>query len=329
MQSVRVGCGREADYAKAMAGGARLSGSRTGQTSVKTSVGPGRCELLIRARLLAHQSWGLTSPPEAVLLRQHRDCTIGSSEVPVRRSACHRGAARSLAAGVLQRKTLWWSGNWKEKGCMLVDRDSARQRLLEGLNDEQRGAVSSLNRQLMVIAGAGSGKTEVMARRVAWWVAVDQVPKDRIVAFTFTDAAAEELKFRIRNSLLLVSSEDDVTLGGMFVGTIHAFCLKALREFAPVDYYMYDVLDEAGRISLLEQGGFNVLGMNAFTAAAQDAGLASGAMAAKQLFRDGYDQLNEHGLLDVRLGSELMPSDVRLERDWCMEASLCTPRWCI
>lgn len=208
---------------------------------------------------------------------------------------------------------------------MLVERDSARQKLLEGLNDEQRGAVSSLNRQLMVIAGAGSGKTEVMARRVAWWVAVDEVPKDRIVAFTFTEAAAEELKFRIRKSLLLVGSEDGVTLGGMFVGTIHAFCLKALREFAPVDYYMYDVLDDAGRISLLEQGGFNVLGMNAFTAAAQDAGLASGAMAAKKLFRDGYDQLNEHGLLDVRLGSGRMPSDVRLERDWCMEASLCTP----
>lgn len=208
---------------------------------------------------------------------------------------------------------------------MSIDAQAARQTLLAELNSHQREAVSSSRRRLIVIAGAGSGKTEVMARRVAWWVAVEAVPKDRIVAFTFTDAAAEELKFRIRESLQLVTEDDeDSNLGGMFIGTIHAFCLRALRDFAPATYYMHDVLDEPGRISLLEQGAWNILGMNAVQAAAMDAGLASGRMQADKLFRDGYDQLNEHGLLDVELSTEPIPADVRYERDWCLEATLHT-----
>ena len=128
---------------------------------------------------------------------------------------------------------------------MPINPDVAREILLENLNIEQREAVASPERQLLVIAGAGSGKTEVMARRIAWWVAVEGVPKERIVAFTFMNEAAEELKFRIRSWLERVTEEyDEPTLGGMYIGTIHGFCLKALREFAPPDYYMFDVLDD-------------------------------------------------------------------------------------
>ena len=123
----------------------------------------------------------------------------------------------------------------------------ARKILLKDLDAEQRQAVCSAARRLLVVAGAGSGKTEVMARRVAWWVAVDGVSKDEIVAFTFTEAAAEELKFRIRRCLeTLAPPDDELTLGGMYVGTIHGFCLKALREFAADDFYMFDVVDEVG-----------------------------------------------------------------------------------
>ena len=208
---------------------------------------------------------------------------------------------------------------------MQIDAQAARQTLVAGLNPQQRQAVSSTKRQLIVIAGAGSGKTEVMARRVAWWVAVKAIPKDRIVAFTFTDASAEELKFRIRESLQSVTEDnEDSNLGGMFIGTIHAFCLRALRDFSPAAYYMHDVLDEPGRISLLEQGAWRILGMQAMQTAATDAGLASGSMQANKLFRDGYDQLNEHGLFDVELPTEPIPTDVSVERDWCLEATLRT-----
>lgn len=208
---------------------------------------------------------------------------------------------------------------------MAIDRRSARRTLLANLNTEQRQAVSSDKRRIMVVAGAGSGKTEVMARRVAWWVAVDRIAKDQIIAFTFTEAAAEELKFRIREKLQSVlRSDEDPTLGGMFIGTIHGFCLHALRTFAPGDYYMCDVLDDAGRISLLEQGGWSVLGIAAFQEAAIGAKLATGKTVATQLFMDGYDQLNEHGLMDVELSSDPMPTDVRSEADWCHDARLRT-----
>ncbi|PTN38966.1 ATP-dependent DNA helicase [Desulfonatronum sp. SC1] len=209
---------------------------------------------------------------------------------------------------------------------MPINPEYARDILLENLNSEQREAVASPHRQLLVIAGAGSGKTEVMARRVAWWVAVDGVSKDKIVAFTFMNEAAEELKFRIRSWLERVTKDDEEpTLGGMYIGTIHGFCLKALRDFAPADYYMFDVLDDAGRISFIEQGWWNVLGLQPFRSSAERAGAVSGKFAAYELFRNGYDQLNEHGLLDVQLSSEPIPADVREERDWCMDSELLTP----
>lgn len=71
--------------------------------------------------------------------------------------------------------------------------------LRKGLTDAQSRAVASPKRHVLVVAGAGSGKTEVMARRIAWWVGIEGVPKDTIVAFTFTERAAEEMKFRIRS----------------------------------------------------------------------------------------------------------------------------------
>jgi DNA helicase-2/ATP-dependent DNA helicase PcrA len=94
--------------------------------------------------------------------------------------------------------------------------------LLDGLNDEQRAAVSSTARRLFVVAGAGAGKTEVMARRIAWLVAEQGVPKNEVVAFTFTERAAEEMKFRIRRHVAAVAKPgEEPTLGDMYVGTIH------------------------------------------------------------------------------------------------------------
>ena len=99
---------------------------------------------------------------------------------------------------------------------------------------DQPEAVGAQHKRLLVIAGAGSGKTEVMARRVAWWVAVEKCPTSEIIAFTFTEAAAEELKFRIRSWLQRVAQPgEDVAIGPMYIGTIHGFCLQALRDLAP------------------------------------------------------------------------------------------------
>lgn len=201
----------------------------------------------------------------------------------------------------------------------------AKEALLKNLNKEQEDAVSHKARRLLVVAGAGSGKTEVMARRVAWWIAVDDVPKDQIIAFTFTEAAAEELKFRIRSWLeQIVDEEMDSTLGGMYIGTIHGFCLKALRDFAPDEFYMFDVIDDAGRMALVEQGYYGVLGLSSFESAAGGEGVAYGKFRSQELFLSGYDLLNEYGLLDVSLPESDPPVDVAGDREWCEQANLRT-----
>jgi len=197
---------------------------------------------------------------------------------------------------------------------------NARKTLLDGLTPHQRDAVSSRKRRVLVVAGAGSGKTDVMARRVAWWVAVEGVPKDSVVAFTFTERAAEEMKFRVRRYIQLVTPPgEDATLGGMYVGTIHGFCLGALREFAPDEYHNYDVLDESSRLALVQRGYHWVLGLEGLKAAC-----GYGMFRTIDLFLRGYDLLNEYDELEVRLPSSAVPHRPEQEADWCKKAKLRT-----
>ena len=96
---------------------------------------------------------------------------------------------------------------------------------------------------LQIIAAAGSGKTEVVSQRVADLLA-DGLPAESIVAFTFTERAAEELKNRIAHRVedrLGVAALD--RLAGLFVGTIHAYCFRLLQQHVP-RYETYDVLDD-------------------------------------------------------------------------------------
>ena len=101
---------------------------------------------------------------------------------------------------------------------------------------------------LLVLACAGSGKTETLARRAARMVQ-DGVPRGSIVAFTFTEHAAAELKHRIRRRVEEAIPEEPA-LGDMYVGTIHAYCLKVLRERDP-GCRMFEVMDETRQAALI------------------------------------------------------------------------------
>src|SRR5207245_1248261 len=172
----------------------------------------------------------------------------------------------------------------------------------------------------LIVAGAGSGKTEVMARRVAWWIAVHNIPKDSIVAFTFTERAAEEMKFRIRQHIQRVTrTGEDATLGGMYVGTIHGFCLKALRELWPDDYHNYDVIDEGGRLALVQRSYHGILGLSQLQGV-----LGAGQFATIEKFLRAYDLLNEYDELDLILPGSPIPADVSGEAAWCKGAQLKT-----
>ena len=162
------------------------------------------------------------------------------------------------------------------------------------LTESQKRAIEHDGRNLQLIACAGSGKTEVMARRIAWWVSVDGVSKDQIVAFTFTDRAAEEMKFRIRDWIQRVTPEgEEVALGGMYVGTMHGYCLAKLREYWPDDYHNYDILDESARAALILRGFNNLLGLNALRDAS-DPAERRGQYVTLESFALAYDQLHEH-----------------------------------
>ena len=96
---------------------------------------------------------------------------------------------------------------------------------------------------MQIIASAGSGKTEVVSQRVADLLA-EGVRPDAIVAFTFTERAAAELKERIEARVVTrLGYEALDRLNGLFVGTIHAYCFRLLQQHVP-KYETYDVLDE-------------------------------------------------------------------------------------
>lgn len=98
--------------------------------------------------------------------------------------------------------------------------------LIAGLNDAQAEAVTSKSRRLLVLAGAGSGKTRVIIHRIGWLVAKHGVRPHQILAVTFTNKAANELKERTGRLL-----DPDIS-AQVTVGTFHSLCARLLRQYA-------------------------------------------------------------------------------------------------
>ena len=98
------------------------------------------------------------------------------------------------------------------------------QNLLEGLNDKQYEAVVNTDGPCLVIAGAGSGKTKVLTHKIAYLLEEKDVRPWNILAITFTNKAANEMKERVEN-LVGEAAKD------MWIGTFHSICVKILRRF--------------------------------------------------------------------------------------------------
>lgn len=106
-----------------------------------------------------------------------------------------------------------------------------------------------LNGNLQIVACAGAGKTEFVSERIALQVEQKIAKPEQVVAFTFTEKAAEELKFRVRRKIKeLIGHQPDI--GDMYIGTIHAFAFRLLQEYVP-RYRGYDMLDDVGRLAFL------------------------------------------------------------------------------
>src|ERR1700704_3091286 len=113
---------------------------------------------------------------------------------------------------------------------------------LDSLNPEQRDAVLHTKGPLLILAGAGSGKTRVITSRIAYLVGDGHAKPNEVLAVTFTNKAAEEMRGRVESLL-----GSDVT--GMWVSTFHALCARLLRREAPAiglsrDFVIYDSSDQ-------------------------------------------------------------------------------------
>src|SRR6476469_6983965 len=113
---------------------------------------------------------------------------------------------------------------------------------LDSLNDEQREAVLHTKGPLLIRAGAGSGKTRVITSRIAYLVGDGHAKPDEVLAVTFTNKAAEEMRNRVETLLGADCSR-------MWVSTFHSLCARLLRREAPAiglsrDFVIYDSSDQ-------------------------------------------------------------------------------------
>ena len=112
------------------------------------------------------------------------------------------------------------------RGCCMMEKGTITEMdILDDLNPVQRAAVESINGPQLVIAGPGSGKTRVITSRIAYLIQVCGVRPNSILAVTFTNKAAREMKKRVSD---ILHSQAE----GLTIGTFHATCVRILRQEA-------------------------------------------------------------------------------------------------
>ena len=130
-----------------------------------------------------------------------------------------------------------------------------------GLNPQQLEAVHATEGAVLILAGAGSGKTRVITYRIAHLIENQNLRPDSILAVTFTNKAAQQMKERV-NALLRTR------LGSPLIATFHSFCVRVLRRHISAIGYGNDftIYDDADQLSLVK-GCLKELGLDEATQA--------------------------------------------------------------
>src|ERR1700681_1326559 len=159
------------------------------------------------------------------------------------------------------------------------------EELLEGLNEPQREAVTHGEGPLLILAGAGSGKTRVLTHRVAFLIYTDQAQAGEILAITFTNKAAQEMRDRVERLLGRGTR-------GMWLMPFHAACARILRSEAERLGYtrQFTIYDQADARRLTKRC-IDQLGIDPkrYT----PAGINNQISAAKNRLRDAADARRE------------------------------------
>src|SRR3989304_973045 len=122
---------------------------------------------------------------------------------------------------------------------------------LNRLNPEQREAVLHRDGPLLILAGAGSGKTRVITFRIAYLIGDGHAEPGQVLAVTFTNKAAQEMRERVE---ALIGSECE----GVWLSTFHSLCARLLRREAPAiglsrDFVIYDSSDQVAVVKQAER----------------------------------------------------------------------------
>lgn len=187
----------------------------------------------------------------------------------------------------------------------------ADDEILDGLNPAQRDAVTHEGGPLLVVAGAGSGKTRVLTRRIAWLI--DQgVSPFEILAITFTNKAADEMKQRVAVLVGAVAKK-------MWISTFHSACVRILRREAavldfPSNFTIYDQSDAVRLTGYvirdlgLDPKRFQPRSIHAMISAAKNEGLDAGQYAdranvviekrAAEIFTEYQRRLHQSSAMD-------------------------------
>lgn len=179
-------------------------------------------------------------------------------------------------------------------------------RLLEMLNDRQMSAVTTTDGPLLVVAGAGSGKTRVLTHRLAYIIAEQKAKPWEVLAVTFTNKAAGEMKERI-GALL------GFDISRMWVSTFHSFCARFLRQEAEALNYPtnFTILDSDDSKSLIKRG-MKELGLNGqsqFTANSVQRKISS---AKNQLYTAESFADEAEGYYDQKVAQVFLNYDAKL-----------------
>lgn len=132
------------------------------------------------------------------------------------------------------------------------------ENILNGVSESQKEGILHTKSPLLLLAGAGSGKTLVITRKIAYLINKLNVPPERIMALTFTNKAAKEMKHRVSSML------KDIKQHRLFIKTFHSAALRILKENAEYIGYKKDftIIDEGDKLSaikkLMKDDSFNI-----------------------------------------------------------------------